>query len=101
MMVERRKIIKQIAKERIEILLKEAEKTWRTNKKRAKTYLKNVKRLCEHYKVRLTKSQKRTFCRKCFTFFIPGESMLVRFDSDNRFIMYICKECGKKIKMRY
>ena len=77
--------------EDIELLIKEAEK----DPQRAKTYLKMAWDLVKKNKVRLTKEQKKKFCKKCFTLWIPGE---VKIRKKGNLTEYSCK-CGFKKKI--
>lgn len=55
----------RIAKERIEILLDLAKKEFKNHPERSKKYVELARKIGKRYNVRLTKKQKRSFCKKC------------------------------------
>ncbi|MBU0586271.1 hypothetical protein KJ780_02060 [Candidatus Micrarchaeota archaeon] len=93
--------VKKISEERIEILLEEAEKTFKKNPERAKRYCRLVFALVKKNKNRLTRGQKFSFCRKCFSFWKPGTSVKVIFDSRNHRLIYRCLKCGNERAIKY
>ncbi len=80
---------RQIALERIEKLIAEARKTKDT--KLQKRYVALAMKLQMKYKVRLPPSIKRSFCKKCHSFFIHGKNVRVRVHTDRT--VYTCLEC--------
>jgi len=57
----------KIARERIEILLNMAEKEFRKHPGRSARYVELARKIGTRYNVRLTKEQKRKFCKNCNT----------------------------------
>ncbi len=93
--------MKRISEERIEILLGEAEKIFPKNPERAGRYAQLAFAIVRKNKVRLSKEQKLSFCRKCFSFWRPGKSVSVSFDGRNKRVIYACMECGYERRIRY
>jgi ribonuclease P protein subunit RPR2 len=96
-----KKVIKGAVKERIACLLEEARSSYPEHPERSRRYLQLLWKLVEKYKVRLTKEQKLSFCKKCFTPWIPGKTVKVSFEPRNSIVQYECKECGHKRRLKY
>lgn len=83
----------KIAKERIEILLDLARKEV-DKPERSKRYVELARKIGKRYNVRLKKSQKRSFCKKCNRLLIPGKTSEVRINSKKKVITIKCVDCG-------
>ena len=88
----RKRFLRSIVADDIQILIQEAEK----DPPRAKTYLKMAWELVKRNKVRLTKEQKKKFCKRCFSLWIPEET--VKIEKKGNLVEYSCK-CGFKKKI--
>lgn len=95
------KNIKKISEERIVILLNEAQRVFAKYPERSKRYAQLAFAIVRKNKVRLTKEQKLSFCRKCFFFWRPGKSVSVIFDKKNKRIIYKCNACEYTRKIKY
>ncbi len=96
-----KKIIKETVSARIEHLLSEARNSYSLHPERSERYLKLVWKLVEKYKVRLSKEQKLSFCKKCFVLWIPGKTVNVSFDLRHSVLQYECKKCGFVRRLKY
>ena len=96
-----KKVIKETVQERIRKLLGEARASYKTHPKRSERYLKLLWKLVEKYKVRLTREQKLSFCRRCFTLWIPGKTVEISFDQRHNILQYKCKNCGFRRRLKY
>jgi len=98
------KIVKKIAKERVEKLLELAEQRTRENnelsRKLAKRYVRLARDISMHYKVGIPKEKKRIICKRCNNFLIPGINCSVRIASSNKYVVYKC-ECGAEKHIFY
>lgn len=94
-------LVKKISEERIKILLEEAKKIFEKNPERARRYCQLAFLIVKKNKVRLTKVQKLSFCRKCFAFWRPGKTASVLFDKKNKRVIYKCGKCGYERKIGY
>ena len=70
--------IKQIAKQRMQILFEQAQQIARTNPKLAAQYILTARRIAMAAKARMPVEFKRRICRKCNTFFVYGVNCRVR-----------------------
>lgn len=84
---------KNVAKERMEILFHRAEGIFAKNPQRADRYIAIARRIAMKMNLRLTKTQKRTFCKHCYSFLRSGVNAQIR-TRDRKIITY-CKICKK------
>ena len=91
----------KIAKERIAKLFKLAEKEFEKHPARSKRYVELARKIGMRYNVRLTKQQKRKFCKACNNLLKQGVTARVRTDSKNRAIVIKCLKCNKIYRYPY
>jgi ribonuclease P protein subunit RPR2 len=96
-----KKVIKETVRERIAHLLSEARSEFRKHPERSERYLRLLWKLVEKYKVRLTREQRLSFCRKCFTLWVPGRNVEIFFDQRNSVLEYRCGKCGYRRRLKY
>ena len=90
---------KEIAKERIKILFKEARKVFKKDKKLADRYVKLARELAMKYKVRIPSELKRQFCKHCYSYLMPSVNCRVRTREGK--VVYYCMECKKYMRFPY
>jgi ribonuclease P protein subunit RPR2 len=83
---------KKIAEIHVKELFEEAEKIFNEDKKLADRYINLALSIKNKYKLRLSKTHKKHFCKKCKCFIMPGKNCIVRIK--NKMILYHCKECN-------
>ena len=88
----------KIAKERIDILFKEAKEVARERPDLARRYVRLAKKIGMRYNVRLGRL-KRNFCKYCYSFFIPGVTCSQRLRNGK--ITIKCLSCNKIIRYPY
>ena len=91
--------IKILAYERIERLFGLAEGVFRERPELADRYVRAAWKLKTRYNLRLPKNLKLTFCRKCLSFWMPGESCRVRVKSGG--VIITCLRCGRVKRLPY
>ncbi len=91
--------MKKIALERAQILLREAERVFDRDRKLADRYVQLAWRILTHCKVRLPRSLKYTFCRRCLTFWKQGVTCRVRIKRGIRVIT--CLNCGRVYRVPF
>ena len=90
-----KKLIKTSAKDSLVELIDQAHKAYEKGQKtKAKRYVEMAWELLKKHKVRLPKEYRNSFCRKCRTIWIPGETASVFFDRKNNCLKIKCKKCG-------
>jgi len=84
---------KEIAKERIEILFKLAEKVFPENKSLANRYVTLARKIAMRVKVRIPLELKRKFCKHCYGFLKPGVNSRIRTREGK--VIISCLECNR------
>jgi ribonuclease P protein subunit RPR2 len=96
------KLVKGIAEERIERLIKLAYE--RTNQKGSDSlsarYVRLAREISSHYKVKMKKQERNSFCKKCNSMLIPGKTCTVTLASSKGQAIYKCR-CGAERKIFY
>lgn len=90
--------VKQLAGERIEILLKLAERVVGAKPERARRYVELARRLSSRYNVTVPACWKRKFCKRCFAWWTPAN---LRVRARNGTVTYKCRECGADSRIGY
>src|SRR3989344_9252933 len=85
--------LKEIAKERITILFKQAEDIASKNKVLANRYINLARKIAMKAKVSLPANLKRKFCKHCYHFLIPSVNSRIR--TKNRKVIIYCHDCKK------
>ena len=86
----------KIAKERIKILFKEAEKT--DNLKLKNRYVELARKIGMKYNVKIPKVLKRKYCKYCYKYLVYGKTAQVRVK--NKYILVKCLNCGKIMRFK-
>ena len=84
----------KIARERIERLFVLAKEELNTNPERSRNYVELARKIGKRYNVRLTKEQKRSFCKRCNQLLIPTRTSTVKIDSKKKIKIIKCMNCG-------
>ncbi|MBE6506904.1 MAG: ribonuclease P [Methanocorpusculum parvum] len=88
--------VKQIARERIEILFSLVHDK-QDNPELADRYVSLAREISMRQRLRLSKQQKRSFCRSCGAHFVPGRNLRVRVQHGK--VIYTCQECGNVVRI--
>ena len=88
---------KEIAKERVQVLFKQAEETFSKNKALANRYITLARKVAMKVKIRIPLELKRKFCKHCYKFLMPGVNSRVR-TRDGKVIIS-CFECKKFMRI--
>ena len=84
-----------IAKERIEKLLNLSKEKAKTEPEKSRRYVRLARKIGLRYNVRLTRFQKKSFCKECNTVMVPGITMSIRIVDGKQ--SKKCSICGNKI----
>lgn len=90
--------LNKIAFERCEKLLSMARKVFLKNPARAKRYVSLARKIAMHHRIHI---DNKSFCKKCGQIFVAGVTLLVRLDSKNKRVVYVCAKCGAKKAFGY
>jgi len=86
---------KSIAQERIRKLVKRAYEVWYEDKVLSQRYIEIARNIGMHCNVRLSRTVKQYFCKKCNSILIPGTSCRVRVRPEcGTKLTITCLECG-------
>ncbi|MEM4272346.1 MAG: hypothetical protein QXH30_02055 [Candidatus Bilamarchaeaceae archaeon] len=96
-----KRVIKATVQSRIGELLHEARLSFRAHPERSQRYISLIWKLVQKYKIRLTKEEKLSFCKRCLSLWVPGKTVQIAFDQRRHSIAYRCKKCGFSRKMVY
>jgi ribonuclease P protein subunit RPR2 len=96
-----RRISREIAGARISVLFSLCLDKATEDMETARKYVKLIRKISTHYKVRIPNSMKPHICKKCNTVMIPGKSAIVRIVSSNRYVAYRCSSCGWEFHRHY
>jgi ribonuclease P protein subunit RPR2 len=89
--------IKEIARERIEILFNQAQRAFPSDRTLAKRYVELARRVGMKAGVRLTREQKLRLCKGCGGLLVPGVNCRVRTRSEfGTTVLITCLDCGTK-----
>jgi len=88
---------KNIAEQRISKLLNLAEKAAHSNKlKLADRYVEIARKLSMRHLVPIPKEYKRSYCKKCYRYMLPGTSCSVRIHRNKVIIhCFYCKKISR------
>ncbi|MEK6822981.1 MAG: RNAase P [Nanoarchaeota archaeon] len=87
-----KKRLQRQATTRIETLFAQIRTLKPFNQEVADRYLRLVWQLSTKHKIRLASANKRSFCRKCKSYWRPGKTVRVRVQKSR--IIYTCLVCG-------
>jgi len=99
--MEKRRLIATIAEQRIEILFSLAWDIFPKDPELARRYVKLIKELGRHYRIKIPKEIKHSICKKCNGLLVPGRNVLVRLASSKGFVVYKCLNCGAELHVYY
>lgn len=100
--VGNRRGIRRIARERVEILLSEAERAAGERPERARRYVELALRVAKKNRVRIPGRYRYRFCKKCCAWWVPGRNVVIRLvPRPKPMIVYRCLECGRIYRRGY
>lgn len=90
-----KKSYKDLALQRIEILVRNALESSRVDPEIAQKQAKLAKRISTKFRVRLPYEIRQLYCKKCKTFIIPGKTARIRIGrTHTRAVRITCLNCG-------
>lgn len=102
---DHRQLVNDIASDRIAILYRLAEARAHDNTPEsillARSYVKKIKKISTHYKVKLPIYIKDSICKKCSSLLVPGLNAHVRIASVHSYIIIKCDNCGTEKHIMY
>lgn len=92
---------KKIANERIEILFKLAGGEFNKHPELSNRYVEIARDIAMKLNIKLQPALKRKFCKKCGCFLVNGKNCRVRLNSEKKYILQTCLNCGNKLRHPY
>tara|TARA_Y100000310_G_scaffold344346_2_gene456590 strand:+ start:607 stop:924 length:318 start_codon:yes stop_codon:yes gene_type:complete len=90
---------KELAKERIQELFKQAKEAFGKNPKRSDKYVQLARTLAMKARISMPKNLKKKYCKHCYAYFRPSVNCRVRVRKD--LVIYTCLNCKKYTKHPY
>jgi ribonuclease P protein subunit RPR2 len=92
--------IKQIARQRIEVLFEQAKKDGRSDPKLAAQYVSTARRIAMAARIRMPLEFRRQTCKECNALFVQGVNCRVRVKQKREpHIVVTCLNCGNQTRM--
>ena len=92
--------VRQIARQRIQILFAEAKKVGRTDPKLAMQYVTSARRIAMAAKIRLPLEFRRETCKACNSLFVHGVNCRVRVKQKREpHVVITCLNCGNQTRI--
>lgn len=90
-----------IARERIDILFKQAEKMFKEDPKLSDRYVEIARKIGMKFNVPIPAKYKRRVCRKCRHFLVFGRNARQRVSSEKKYVLITCLDCGERHRIPY
>lgn len=90
---------KKLALDEIDTLFRQAEEAFNEKPEMADKYAKKARRIAMKYKVKLPLKYKRSICKNCHAFLVPGKNLRVRTHKGH--VVYYCLNCKKFMRIGY
>lgn len=92
--------VKQIAKQRIQVLFEQAKKVSKTNPELSKQYILTARKIAMATKIRLPQGFKREVCKNCNVLLVQGYNCRVRIKQKREpHIVVTCLNCGHQTRI--
>ena len=92
--------IKQIARQRIQILFTQAKQVCKTNPQLAMKYIKSARKIAMAAKIRLPVEFRRETCKSCNALLVQGYNCRVRIKQKRTpHIVMTCLNCGNQTRI--
>jgi ribonuclease P protein subunit RPR2 len=92
--------VKQIARQRIQILFEQAKKIGRTDPKLAMQYVASARKIAMAAKIRLPVEFRRQSCKECNALFVHGVNCRVRVKQKREpHVVVTCLNCGNQTRI--
>jgi len=98
----KRELMKDIARQRIEVLFREAESVFRRDPELANEYVRLALRIAKRARVRIPRECRYRVCKYCKSFLWPGVNAVVRIrQRRSPHVVIKCLVCGRIRRIPY
>ncbi len=92
--------VKQIARQRVQILFEQAKQVCKTNPQLAMHYIKSARKIAMAAKIRLPVEFKRETCKNCNALLVHGYNCRVRIKPNREpHVVMTCLNCGNSTRI--
>jgi len=92
--------VRQIARQRIQILFTEAKKVGRSEPKLAMQYVATARRIAMAAKIRFPMELRREICKECNSLFVQGVNCRIRIKQKREpHVVITCLNCGNQTRI--
>ena len=92
--------VKQIARQRTQILFEQAKKVFKTDPKLAEQYVASARRIAMAAKIRLSIEFRRETCKECNALLVQGVNCRVRIKQKREpHVVVTCLNCGNQTRI--
>lgn len=91
----------EIARERIEILFRQAEIEFPCHPELSNRYVEIARKISMKFNVPIPSRMKKRFCKACKNYLVYGRNARVRLNSARKYILITCLNCSSKMKYGY
>ncbi len=91
---------KRIARERIDKLFEQAKDSVR-DPSLSRRYVQLARKIAMRYNLRIPSEYKRSFCKECNSYLVPGLNSRVRASPSHESVTVTCLECGNVSRFPY
>ncbi len=91
----------RIAKDRIDRLFDLAKESFKKHPERSRRYIELARKIGLRYNIRLTKDQKRSFCKRCNQLLISEKTSSVKQDQEKKLLTVKCLNCNNIYRYPY
>ncbi|MBS3102256.1 ribonuclease P [Candidatus Woesearchaeota archaeon] len=95
----KRKEHQKIARERVEVLFRQAKEMFREDSSLSDRYVQLARKITMKYKVKIPSSLKRKFCKHCHKFLVPSVNCRIRVQRGKA--VYYCLSCKRFMRIPY
>src|SRR5690348_10147850 len=89
-----RSAVATVARERIDILLRQAQETLPQNPEWSKRYVRLARKISMRTKVRISQEKKHILCKNCDAPLVLGKNARIRLRPINSRVIISCLSCG-------
>ena len=90
---------KEIARERINALFRQAKEVFKEKPELADRYVFLARKIAMRYKLRIPFELKRRFCKHCYKYLVSGRNCRIRVQRGK--IVYYCLSCKRFMRVPY
>jgi ribonuclease P protein subunit RPR2 len=92
--------VKQIARERVQVLFQKAHQSYKSNPQLAQSYVTTARKIAMAARIRLPQPLGRSACKTCNAYLVPGETSRVRIRPRREpHVIVTCLECGSQTRI--